>query len=308
MVRSSALLILLIPCAITIATGCDPGTTDGDVSDATDASDGDTTTVPAPDNPLFDPSGEIALIETWSTSTGAVAASAVSAHLAGGPLPNLQRFVAEVGDCQLWTRPPASCEPPCNSFTQACIPSGACQDLPAPQSAGDITITGGTATLNLDYVGNGLYAAATDPPADAFAKGATLTVSAAGADIAAFSATVTGVGDLNDTFGEVALKDGSSTTINWVPAADGSTVEVVLQLGWHGNPPEAVLYCAAPDSAGTIVIAAELVDGFPYFGGMGLFQVPSWIQRVSRTDVQTASGLVAVYVASRQPVGVTHTE
>ncbi len=183
-----------------------------------------------------------------------------------------------------------------------------CQDLPAPRSAGPITITGGAATVNLDYVGNGLYAAATAPPADAFAKGATLTVSAAGADIAAFSATVTGVGDLSDSFGEIALRDGSSTTINWAPAGDGSTVEVVLQLGWHGNPPEAVLYCAAPDSAGTIVIASELVVDFPYFGGMGLFQVPSWIQRVSRTDVQTASGLVAVYVASRQPVNVTHAE
>ncbi|TNF24713.1 MAG: hypothetical protein EP329_24500 [Deltaproteobacteria bacterium] len=312
MVDVRALAALLALGAFLGLAGCeDPtDTADADVSDdvqdVADAADADV--VEAPPNPLFDPSGEISVVELVSASTGAVARSEVAAHMAAGPLPNLQRFVAASGDCQLWTRPQAACDPPCNAFTQSCVPGGVCEDLPEPRSAGDITITGGTAQLDLGYVGNGLYAADTDPPTNAFDAGATLTVSAAGEDIAAFQATVTGVADLTDDFGTIALSDGSPYTLNWTPAGGGATVEVVLQLGWHANPPEAVITCSAPDSAGSIVIASELVEGFPYFSGLGLFQVPSWIQRVSRTDVQTASGVVTVFAASRQGLTVTHAE
>jgi len=293
------------------ASGCeDPAGSEADAVDTVDAADSDDTdvVVTEPDNPLFDPIGEIALVELVSVSTNAVASSQVSAHLADGPQPNLQRFVAESGDCQLWTRPAAACDPPCNSFTQSCVPGGVCEDLPAPKSAGAITITGGTASLALDYVGNGLYAAETDPPTDAFAAGATLNVSAAGDEIAAFQTTVTGVADLVDDIDEITLVDGSSTTVNWNPAGGDATVELVLQLGWHANPPDAVIYCSAPDSAGSIVIAAEIVEGFPYFSGTGLFQVPSWIQRVSRSDVATIDGDVTVIVASRRQIAVTHAE
>lgn len=275
-----------------------------DASDAADSADAADVAAPPPANPLFDPAGEIALVE--QVSEGTPVQAEVSARLYSAPQPNLQRFVAEVGDCQLWVRPPALCDPPCNAFTEACVPGPACVALPEGRSAGAITITGTTPSLALTYAGQGQYFANADPPADVFAKGASLAITAAGGELAAFTATLTGVGDLADTFGAVALVDGASTTVNWTPAGDGSRIELVLQLGWHANPPEAVIFCQAPDSAGAIVIASEIVKDFPYFEGMGLFQVPSWVQRVSRATVASAAGPIAIYAASRQAVSVTH--
>jgi len=294
-----------------VLTGCEDPAATGDVVDDVadtvgDGADGADTVTPPPANPLFDPAGEIGVVEHYSTADGAVVASEVSARLFSAPQPNLQQFVREVGDCQLWVRPVALCDPPCNAFTEACVPGPRCEALPEGRSAGGISISGANAGIALTYAGQGLYYAEQDPPADVFSPGATLEVSAAGAEIAAFSAAVRGVGDLGDSFAPIALVDGETATVNWVPAGDGAQVELVLQLGWHANPPEAVIYCQAPDSAGSIVVASEIVNDFPYFEGMGLFQVPSWVQRVSRQTVATAAGQVAVFAASRQAVSVTH--
>ena len=66
--------------------------------------------------------------------------------------------------------------------------------------------------------------------------------------------------------------------------------------------------CRAPDSAGTLVVPAAVIAKFPYFSGFGLFQVPSWAERVSRTLVSTPAGPVEVTASSRVNLGVSHTE
>lgn len=292
------------------AAGCEDleGDGDMDVADTGDAaSDADATPIETPPNPIFDALGEVTLIELWSPITRAVEGTEVSARLWSKPDPNLQRIAAVSGDCQLWTRPPALCEPPCNAFTEACVPGPRCESLPEGRSAGALTITGGAAPITLNYVGNGQYASAADPPGDLFDAGDGLAIEAAGGAIPAFSAAINGVADLDDALDPIALVDGSATTVTWAPANDGSTIELVLQLGWHANPPEGVIYCTAPDSDGAIVIGREVVEGFPYFEGSGLFQVPSWAQRVSRATVETPGGPIAVYAASRQMLTVTHT-
>jgi len=106
----------------------------------------------------------------------------------------------------------------------------------------------------------------------------------------------------------VELTDQAATTLSWTPAGDGSRVEVRLQLGWHGRPPTGIIACSAPDSAGQIVVSPTVIKPFPYFGGIGLFQVPSWMARVSRQIVMTSVGPIAVSAESRVNLGVMHTE
>jgi hypothetical protein len=188
---------------------------------------------------------------------------------------------------------------------QACVP------FAAPASVGVITLDG----LVVDITATPgsptpYYTLDPEPPSDGlFAAGATITVDAAGSPtVAGFEATVSGVSDLAiDTIGLVELVDGQDFAFTWTPDGSEATVELVLQLGWHGLPPTGRIVCSAPDAAGTIVVSAELIAGFPYFSGIGLFQNPSWAERLTRTMVAGSRGPIEVRAASRVSLGVTHT-
>lgn len=111
--------------------------------------------------------------------------------------------------------------------------------------------------------------------------------------------------DLPD--GQVTLIDGQDYTLTWTPANDGSTVEVALQTGHHVRPPTSILWCQAPDSGGSIVMAKALVEGVGIMnGGPSLFPHPSWIRRVRRAVIDTTGGPAEITVSSQVGVNLFH--
>jgi hypothetical protein len=285
-----------------------PDTDEGDTSDG-ETADGDTSE-PGEVDPLFGTAGEIEIIEQYSDGLGEVAGSWVHITLRDRVSPETYVLRAADGDCKVFTPAEVSCEPACGEG-EICDADSHCAAYAVGVSAGDITLGGlAKGPYAANHVGDGQYVTTPEPPSDGlFAAGDAISVSAAGAAIPAFTATASGVADLLvPNIGLVELTDQAATTFSWTPAGDGSRVELRLQLGWHGRPPTGIIACSAPDAAGQILVSPTVIKPFPYFGGIGLFQVPSWAARVSRSVVDTPAGKIAVSAESRVNLGVSHTE
>lgn len=311
-----------------IWTGGEPGSClphlDAEVSDDTETSD-DTSTPdtsdttpgdtpdgdvgPPPEDPLglrFTLSGSVQIVETYSSGAGEPVGSWIFVDLRDAPLPLPYLARAEDGACKVWTLSDTPCDPSCEPG-QICDATGTCRDYPSSVTAGQLLFEGLATSITAHPTEFGGYTFIPEPPADLFAAGAAITVAAEGsASHDRFTAGVTGVADLAiEGTGLVELVDGQPTTLTWAPAGDDSIVEVVLQLGWHGAPATGVIVCRAPDSAGEIVISPDVIAPFPYFT-FGLFQAPSWIERLTRTLIPTDGGPLEITASSRVNLGVTH--
>lgn len=277
--------------------------------DVADSSDTDVVTPPVDDVALrFALAGAVRIVEPYSSGLGGVAGGWIEIDLRDRPAPMTYELAAEDGACKVWRPAEVMCTPPCGP-DQTCAATATCEAQALPASAGELTLSGLVTTFTAKDVG-GAYVVSPEPPQDGlFAPGDAITVAASGAAIPAFTAEVRGVADLAiQGTGLVELYDDKDATLEWTPAGDGSLVEVVLQLGWHGAPPTGIIACRAPDSAGAITLTPTIIRAFPYFGGIGLFQVPSWIERVSRTVVTTPGGPIEITASSRVNLGVIHEE
>jgi len=283
------------------------GTSPDDGSTSTDAL-ADTDTVAPSDDPWSGVAGTIEIVEYYSGGAGEVVGGHVLIVMQRGVPPTRLALVAEEGACRLWLQDTTAC-PSCDEGT-LCGVGGTCAPVPAPADAGTITLTGLAKDLTATPAPPSPYYSVTpEPPIDGlFADGAAITVAIAGADgFPAATTTLGGVSDLDiGSIGLVELVDGKDHTITWTPDGSDATVEVVLQLGWHGLPPSSRIVCVAPDAAGAITIPRALVEAFPYFQ-VGLFQVPSWIERLDRALVHGPHGPIEVRVASHVYLGVSHT-
>ena len=287
----------------------------GDTSDTTDTDTADTDTtdtevVTPPDDVSlrFALAGAIRVVEAYSSGAGMVVGAWVEIDLRDRPAPMTYVLAAEDGACKVWVPAEVMCTPPC-AVDQTCAATADCEPQSVAASAGELTLAGLVTTFTAKDVGGG-YTLSPEPPSDGLVDaGDAITVAAAGAAIPAFTAALRGVADLAiEGTGLVELADGKETTLEWTPAGDGSLVEAVLQLGWHGAPPTGIIACRAPDSAGAITITPTVIRPFPYFGGIGLFQVPSWLERVSRTVVDAPGGPIEITASSRVNLGVMHAE
>jgi hypothetical protein len=171
------------------------------------------------------------------------------------------------GNCSLWIHPAlliSLCDPPCNG-DQECMYAGAeayCQDLPAHWDVGTVTVEGLKADVAMTPDDLDCYAAA-GLPADLFDQGDPVTAGIEGGELGPFSLSATGVTDLEVASTTVELQRGQPATVSWTPADADSRVQVLLLSGPHDpTRPTAGILCDAPDSDGSVEIAAELVDGF----------------------------------------------
>jgi hypothetical protein len=299
--------------AETVVAETTPNETAADTTptDTTGETDGGPIEEPTP----FNAKGAVTLVEQYSDGAGAVVDTYIRAHFGDHPPEyNGVRYAMAVADgaCATWNRPAQPlCDPPC-AEADACIADDTCAPYAKRLSAGVITVSGTVPQgFTLTPSDSGFYVATPDTaPDDLFTAGATLTVSAAGADVPAFSASIEGVSNLTLTAGTglVELVDGTPYTVKWNPSdVGGSKIEVVLQLGWHGLPAQSIIVCHAPDADGQLVITPKVIGAFAYFDEIALFQVPSWIDRISRTFIPIPGGTVAVTAASRRSLGVSHT-
>jgi len=264
---------------------------------------------PAPD-PVWGYAGSIHVVQTMAYGGGAVPqSSALEILLMDAPYGRNHVLEAEEGACRFYrVAEIAPCDPPCaDDWTEYCTIDGQCLPFPQRVSAGTITVSGVKGGPYPIPVGEADWYSAPATPASLFDAGAAITVSATGGDIPAFEAHVTGVGPLKAPIdGVLTLVDGAPQVVTWTKANDGSTVELILQIGWHGAPPTAILWCTAPDADGQVTIPQAMVEAFPTFGGMGLFQHPAYLRRVSRAVAASPGGPIEILVTSQMGFGVVH--
>jgi hypothetical protein len=148
------------------------------------------------------------------------------------------------------------CSPACPS-TSMCD-DGTCRPLPVPQSAGNLTIGGGSERRVIPFDdGYFLYL-----PTSLFAPGTEITASAAGAELPGFSLSARLPAPL-ELLGtdELVLSPGRALTLRWTPSGEDARIRVTLgaDLG-HAQWRSVVIQCDLPDAAGQVAVPQAMVD------------------------------------------------
>ena len=145
-------------------------------------------------------------------------------------------------------------------WNQACV-GGACVSPPLVRDAGTLSIDGGGSGGSIAVPFEDGFYQRFDQTLR-FPPGATLTVSAPGADFAAFSFAAVAPAPLTLVgIDELRLRTGTPMTIRWQPADPGSRVRVTMgaDLG-HAFFRSVVVECDAPDEHGAITVPQHMVD------------------------------------------------
>jgi hypothetical protein len=174
--------------------------------------------------------------------------------------------------------------------------SGACKlevcvaPPPAPPfaSAGTLTLTGGTHTLTVAPMANGSYSQLVDATQTLWSGGETLTLTASGATVPAFSTSVTAPAPIVVAApaapaggAKLTVSRSSDLTFTWT-GGGGATVGGGISAV-YGSTAESVT-CTVPASAGTFTLPASLIAQLPASPtGVGLF-ASSW------TEAEVVSG------------------
>jgi len=222
--------------------------------------------------------------------------------------PELHHVAARGGDCVLYLGNDSACNPPCD-WDEYCDAENTCQDAPIRQSAGKVTLTAGDQEVSADPGAAGDYYS--DPlSADLIAPDTAFAVEAAGDDFPGFSLQTTGVEpaafDIDLQSNSITLTDGQDNEVAWEPIENGGLVQMILNSGWHGAPPEATMYCEAPASRGRLVIPQAVVEGFPSTGGIGLEPHMSYIGVARRVRASLPGGEVEFSVGWRYGIYPRH--
>jgi hypothetical protein len=242
-----------------ILAACGDGSGNGAVDAA--GSDTDADVDPAPH--FESAPSSLWITEMPAITGGTTEYSRILGAFRDGALPTAHDEVMREGACRLLTYEPVSCDPLCTDGM--CVDTDQCAPYPAQLSAGTLTITGLYDTLNLDPdLGRYWH----QDGMDLYAPGATVTVSASGADVDAFELSVTAPGGDNPTVDQAGALDfprfgtGTGHTFTWTPVDPGSRVRLWMAADVaHGQPYAAIVECDAPDT-GSLTIAADILDGF----------------------------------------------
>jgi hypothetical protein len=211
--------------------------------------------------------------------------------------------VASQGDCTVFRRPsPSLCDPPCTDAV--CTAPDTCTPYAQNASAGRITVGGLRAPLAF-VPGQFGYMPEPQPPGDLFDPGASISVSAAGDVTPAFAVELTAPPPLEAPFQNLTLTDGVDATITWTAGAGGPrSIQVMLVVGWHGAPPEALMVCETDDD-GSLTIPGALIAQLPRAASK-LEQHSSWILRFDRAVVFAPAGPIEVVAGSQVNLYFAH--
>jgi hypothetical protein len=256
---------------------------DGDNGETVDAPpaviDGVMFDAPPPGEPRFDVGSHRGRIEVLELAGGPWTGNAL-AHANFAPAPTLMRFVfyarvavrhwqretMRIGSCRLLELTPAFC----TACAGICVEDEVCEPYPEYAQAGDLTfdgLHGGPVVLQP----NGYFYASQGAklPVDAFADDATVTVTATGEDVPAFTVNAGGVPPLVAAFtnDELHVADTADAVVQWTPA-DPTDPDLRVRLtlnannAGHGLPYESVIECDTEDVGG-LTVPAPLIAAFP---------------------------------------------
>lgn len=211
--------------------------------------------------------------------------------------------IAQQDDCTVFRRPsPSLCDPPCSDGE--CTAPDTCTPYAQHASAGTITVGGLRAPLTF-VSGSFGYTPQPEPPEDLFDPGATITVSAPGDATPAFAVSVVAPPPLVAPFQNLTLVDGTDATTTWTAAGSGpGSIQIMMTVGWHGAPAEALLVCETDDD-GSHLIAGELIRQLPR-ASSGLEQHASWIMRFDRSIVAAPAGPIEIVAGSQVNLYFSH--
>lgn len=162
----------------------------------------------------------------------------------------------------------------------------------ASLSAGSITITGTTTSLTLAQEDPGdVYTTSTLPPADLFAAGATLTVTATGDTVPAFTGTVVAPEPLADVVFPASLSRASSADVTWT-ADSGSAVWVFVN---SATETEGAILCRTTD-AGSFTLTPAALAILP----ATLTSVSILVYRLDETEVTAGAWTIYLRAADIQ--------
>ncbi|HNW81872.1 MAG TPA: hypothetical protein PKG52_03175 [bacterium] len=202
--------------------------------------------------------------------------------------PSLQKLALKKGDCSIFLADiNAACNPQCGS-DEFCNADSKCEKFSVSQSAGKITVSDTFTEKSMEYSPDDYFPGyyAVEFSAEGLYSEAMITAVAAGDTIPAFTMSVKAPEFADISLGSdssVNLYDDKDTEITWTSTGNaGETVMLILNVGWHGAPPEATIICSAPDSAGKITIDKEISTLAPIVGGAGLFPHPSYLVKISK--------------------------
>jgi hypothetical protein len=219
--------------------------------------------------------------------------------------PDLHEVSLQGGDCTLFEAAARQCNPPCGA-SQYCGAGNLCKAAAKLAAAGAITVNGVGAALSLVPNSNGYTEL--EFPATNLTAASNVHVAAAGGLTPAFTLETRGVPVpsyvMSDDW-EIRLVDGQDYVLTWTGASDAK-VQLLLNSGWHGAPPEATLLCEAPGSAGRITIPAQIVAAYPPAGGAGLFQHWSWLSLMRRSSVVVGGKTIELIVSRDRLVQPIH--
>lgn len=298
--------------AIAIALfGCGGGNDDSAVVDATavtidsapgiDAPPGTPDAMPAP---LM---GRVLLAETSNRGSS-------FAEFFQDGFPSWQTETMSIGACTLREAAPAFCSVPCAGV---CIANDTCVPFPTRLSAGDIVFTGLAANLTLEARAAGRYSSVPFPtPAELFSAGSTITATAAGDQVPAFTVTTAGVDDLSSNVptGMITLADDADFVFTWTTTDNpGERVRLHIDVpaAAHGLPIAAIVVCDVPESDGTLTLPKEIIAALPEMDGSedacgNIDCGQRVLERYTSASVTTSAGRVELTASGRQPLFITH--
>ncbi|HVX93400.1 MAG TPA: hypothetical protein VHK47_00715 [Polyangia bacterium] len=237
----------------------------------------------------------IKLVETMGTNA---AHTTITGVVKDGPQPDLVHFVAGTkdGSCALYTPEVPFCSTPCGSA--ACVADDTCQAYPTAKNVGTVTVDGlaGAAGFALSSSSNsyttGVGFSPSYPP---FTEGADVSVSASGADYAAFSIHAKAIAPLVLPSSAITLQKNQPLELTWTAAgaAADSAIHVQLDVSHHGGT-KGQIRCDAPDT-GSLTISAALVTQLINLGFSGYPSIT--VTRSSSGEATIAPGRVQLVVS-----------
>jgi hypothetical protein len=237
-----------------------------------------------------------------------------------GPQPpqrTLKQTMQE-GDCVLLIPSVPFCNPTCGS-NATCVAinttsnAGACQPIPTARSAGTVTFTGLTTTAGMAPVvlepdpKSHVYSAGPEAKLvyPAFQEGTDLGLSAAGADVPAFTAKSKGIHLLEViASGPIKLEKEQPLALRWTKSGQPGTsrIEVKLDISHHGGF-KGQISCDTADS-GSLDIAAKLTTGLIGLGVAGYPTISLVRKAVGYAQLPTGRVGFSVTSSNEQPVVV----
>lgn len=216
------------------------------------------------------------------------------------------------GNCRLLTFQVAQCDPYCDGI---CVDTNECVPWPTYASAGRVELEGLKSSLALvpepplDYYNPSSFPV----PEDLFDTCDSITATAAGAEVPAFSVSAVGVDDLSpDVTGvNITLEDEKDFTLTWEPSGCDARVRLTLNAPnqAHGLPYAAIIECDGPDT-GSLTVPRSLIEAFPASSGQAicvLIDCPlSTFTRYTRGTASIGDDEVELIVASELQFGVVH--